>query len=509
VQSLGMMDPGKLSIFTARSGAVSIEVNGAPYHSPYDPVREADKFCSALKVEDADVILLFGWGLGYCGAVLQRRMKPGTRVIVFEPNAGLFEISRAHAGTREALKHGVFQFVVGDSVRQFFDDWALNGCRETDHFLWIEWPPAAVQHREMLESLKADFRKCLRDKAANLLTHFRNGEMYFQNALANFRFQASADVGWLFGQFKNVPLVIVSAGPSLDRNIADLRGAEDRCFILSMDTSLRPLLAAGITPHAVMAADPSELNARHIAGAVPEQVYLIAEQGIQPSVLESADRRFLFGLGLFPDPLFAKFGFAKSSLEVWGSVATAALDLACRMGNNPVIFIGQDFAYSWGRAYASHTIFDGLPFSAEWSGPLKEMDIWGELVHTTETMIAYRDYFSRKLRTRPDIRFINATEGGILRLGVDILPLREALRLTGKRRTDVAAILRDRYRIQRTTDKALTHFLDVLRLGRQDCGCISAFLELVAKQALLENDSGTIQKKIQWGIQLMEQAIAG
>jgi len=87
--------------------------------------------------------------------------------------------------------------------------------------------------------------------------------------------------------------------------------------------------------------------------------------------------------------------------------------------------------------------------------------------------------------------------------------LREALRLTGKRRTDVAAILRDRYRIQRTTDKALTHFLDVLRLGRQDCGCISAFLELVAKQALLENDSGTIQKKIQWGIQLMEQAIAG
>src|SRR5207237_1541067 len=99
-----------------------------------------------------------------------------------------------------------------------------------------------------------------------------------------------------------------------------------------------------------------------------------------PSVLESAKRRFLFGLGLFPDPLFAKFGFGKSSLETWGSVATGALDLACRMEANPIIFIGQDFAYSWGKAYASNTIFDGLAFSAERQGPLKEVDIWGELV---------------------------------------------------------------------------------------------------------------------------------
>jgi hypothetical protein len=505
----GMMDVEKPRLFSARSGVLSVERNGAPYHSPYDPVREAEKFCSTLKIEDADVILLFGWGLGYCGTALQKRMKPGTRVIVFEPDSGLFELSRDHGATREALRSEAFQFVVGASVGRFFDDWALNGCRETDQFLWIEWPQAAAQHREMLDSLKANFRKCLRDKAANLLTHFRNGEMYFQNALANFRFQASADAGRLFGQFKNVPLVIVAAGPSLDRNIADLRGAEDRCFILSMDTSLRPLLAAGITPHAVMAADPSDLNARHIAGVVPEQVYLIAEQGVQSSALESANRRFLFGVGLFPDPLFAKFGFGKSSLDVWGSVATAALDLACHMGVNPVIFIGQDFAYSWGRQYASHTIFDGLPFSAELGGPLKEMDVWGELVHTTENLVAYRDFFSRKIRSRPDIRFINATEGGILRLGVEILPLQEALRLTGSRRIDAAALLRDNYRIQQTTHKALTHFLDTLQLRRTDCGCLSAFLELVAKQALLGDDSGVIEKKIQWGIQLTEQALAG
>ncbi|MBI2577665.1 MAG: hypothetical protein HYV77_02365, partial [Candidatus Wildermuthbacteria bacterium] len=63
-------------------------------------------------------------------------------------------------------------------------------------------------------------------------------------------------------------------------------------------------------PHAVIAADPTELNAQHVAGAIPPSTYLIAEQAVHGSAMQAASRRFLFGLGLFPDPLFKKFGFA-------------------------------------------------------------------------------------------------------------------------------------------------------------------------------------------------------
>src|SRR5207237_9240849 len=135
------------------------------------------------------------------------------------------------------------------------------------------------------------------------------------------------------------------AGPSLVGNIRGLRGLDTRCFILAVDAALRPLLAAGIVPHAVVIADPSSLNAGHIVGAMPESTYLIAEQGVHLSAFESAKHRFLFGLGLFPDALFRKFGFAKSALDVWGSVASAALDLAVKIKSNPGIFIAQAFGY--------------------------------------------------------------------------------------------------------------------------------------------------------------------
>ena len=135
--------------------------------------------------------------------------------------------------------------------------------------------------------------------------------------------------GSLFGRFKNVPLVLVSAGPSLDRNIHELRGMENRCFLLSVDTALRPLLAAGVVPHAVIMADPSELNAQHVTGVVPASTWLIAEQAVQSSALQTAVRRMLYGVGVFPDPLLAKFGLAA------GSITTLVHPPVLRTGSGP------------------------------------------------------------------------------------------------------------------------------------------------------------------------------
>src|SRR5712691_8711282 len=121
----------------------------------------------------------------------------------------------------------------------FFEDWGLGYYQESDQFLWVEWPAALREHGSVAESLKVQFKTHLRDRAGNLLTHFQRGEIYFQNAIDNFEYQGEADAGRLFGRLRDIPLVIVSAGPSLDSNIHDLRGIDDRCFLLSVDTALR------------------------------------------------------------------------------------------------------------------------------------------------------------------------------------------------------------------------------------------------------------------------------
>src|SRR5690606_41571291 len=60
---------------------------------------------------------------------------------------------------------------------------------------------------------------------------------------------------------------IVGAGPSLGANVADLRRLGDRGVIIAADTAVRPLVTAGVPPHIAVAADSSELNARHLTTA--------------------------------------------------------------------------------------------------------------------------------------------------------------------------------------------------------------------------------------------------
>jgi hypothetical protein len=93
-------------------------------------------FYRSHPVEEADV-LHFGWGLGYGAPLMQERLKPNARVIVFGPDEELFKFSLAQVDNHAVLQDHRFQFVVGSRVGQFFDNWSLDGCQETDQFLWL------------------------------------------------------------------------------------------------------------------------------------------------------------------------------------------------------------------------------------------------------------------------------------------------------------------------------------------------------------------------------------
>jgi hypothetical protein len=498
--------PRHIETPSSRSGSPSLVVDGVSYHSPYDPIRESSRFFNSLNLEDADIVFQFGWGLGYASEALRTRCKPSARILVLEPDDELLNLSRSCFQDDPTWRDPRFQFVSGSQVCRFFSHNPPLVCQETDNILWVEWPAAAQLHKPLLEELKKTFRTQLRDRAANLLTHFQNGRMYFENVVRNFRYQGDADAGRLFGKFKGKPMVIVSAGPSLDRNIRELQGVESRCFLLAVDTALRPLLEMGIVPHAVIIADPQELNAKHIVGVMPKETFLIAEQGVHFTALEGASRRFLFGLGLFPDPLFAKFGFPRTPLNVWGSVATAALDLACKVEAGTVIFTGQDFAFSWNRKYANHTIFGDSPLestdSSGWAGVF-ETDIWNHATPTTENLVAYRDFFVRRMKAERQIRFINATEGGILTEGAELLSLRDALHQCCNQTMNSEATLVSCHRVQPVTMEALVHLERVLRREIEDSVSLEGFLDLVAKEAVLKQDRDGVNEAIAWGLTVM------
>ncbi len=256
---------------------------------------------------------------------------------------------------------------------------------------------------------------------------------YLLNTLRNLpAIAAEGDAGVLAGAFAGVPVIVVAAGPSLDVVLPEIAAARDRALILAVDTAARPLLGAGIPPDLIVALDPSEVNATHLADLPPcPDTLLVAEGSVDPVALAGFDgRTLIFRVAdHHPWPWLRHLGLDRQLLRAWGSVLTTAFDLALVTGADPIIFVGADLAFTDGRPYARGTTFEeewrralawGQSLTASWAERVAawpetlDQSVTGGRVRTAPHLQAFRDWVATEAARSVGRRIVNATGAGIL-----------------------------------------------------------------------------------------------
>ncbi len=330
-----------------------------------------------------------------------------------------------------------------DDIRTFlfslrFD---LPGNTAFIHLASARFPSEAlarVQHlvRRFSEAAKMD---------ANALGN--TGTQLALQGAANLPVMARALTAWdLRDKFQGRPLIVTAAGPSLAKNIDQLRNIQGRAIILAFEHTAKPLLDRDIMPDVVVTIDPDDTTYRLAGFPMEELPCLVCAATCVPKLprlgapvvaLASVNDVGIDGW------LFEATGAEIPKLSGSGSVSHAALSLGEIWGCDPIIFIGLDLAYTGNQAYVGFGPDGGMKVNAGSDGQVKlEGSVvpgeWGELKHVpcqtggsvaTSTVYAhfiwwFEDYLAGP---RPSARVINATEGGALIRGMDHLPLAQAL----------------------------------------------------------------------------------
>ena len=89
-----------------------------------------------------------------------------------------------------------------------------------------------------------------------------------------------SDIGEFTDQFRDIPFILVGAGPSLDESIEFLREMQDHAIIVASNSPYRKLINSGIKPHLVVTADPMSptlaafrMSSRGVPLACPYSAY--------------------------------------------------------------------------------------------------------------------------------------------------------------------------------------------------------------------------------------------
>ena len=424
-----------------------VRLGGMSLCSALNPEREAERWMAGIDIGRAKYLVVFGLALGHHLEALRRRTDLPR--LVLEPS---LEVIRAALSCRPLELERVRVVNTPVELRDHLAAILSRGDAVVTH----AWPPT----RRLFDKVFAAASDAI-EEAGTMATVSNDTleqrlRVWVRHFLANLprcvgRLPARGLSGWLRGR----PAVLVSAGPSLDRNVELLSGAGDRALVVGVNTAMGALEQAGVRADFVAALEVLDVSC---------QLRELSLNGDVPRLLCTWANPALFALPgdtlPFPaaNPYFERISGEVGlggGVDMGGSVANAAFNLLRIMEADPVILVGQDLAYTDSRAYARGTVFEELEVSIDAekarlgnlevkrrigaSVPgadttreetrVEQVPAWGggAAVATTMEFNYFRYMFETYARHMPDTRRINATEGGAHIKGFEELPLAEAL----------------------------------------------------------------------------------
>ena len=415
----------------AKSGDYTIRVEAKDkdlyFHSKYNPTREAKKKVEKFKAKEKKQVFALGFGLGYSLNELASKNKYD-RIIIIEPFMSIFYTALNFIDLSELLKSNNVVFVIGstnslfDVVRKYF---SLTLEKELS---FLEQSPSHKLFEAEYKKIYKHLREGINYKKVKLTTDINSTRKWRNNIIANLPYIfKSPKADDFFNEFKGIPAICVSAGPSLDKNINDIKKAEGKAIIMCVGTSLKPLLKNGIEPDIVVSMDGNKANFEHFKDInnIPDS-YLFAEKANHYMIQQKwHDKQVFFTMKRNFSGWVENLKGNYTPIQTGGTVAHSMVDLAYKMGADPIILAGQDLAYAGGKTHASGTTYENQKSNNQ---DLIEVDgIKGDKVLTSKAFMTMLSYFNNYFSKRPGRQYIDATEGGAKINNTEIKTMKDAI----------------------------------------------------------------------------------
>lgn len=435
-------------------------IDGRQMCSRHKPLDEAQRLIESVDLVEHAVIVVLGFGMGYHIRALAERMGKAGVIIVFEPDLAVARAVMQRVDHSDWINKTNLIWMTEPRDRAMLAS-KLQGVESVlaQGVVFVAHPASRDRLGERSGEFSRMFSEFMESAKTVLLTQLVRAVDAVRNMALNVDHYVSCQgIADLKDAALGCTAVVVSAGPSLRRNMQQLAqpGVRERVVIIAVQTVLKPLLAAGIKPHFVTALDYHEISRRFYEGLTAEDVRgitLIAEPKVHPAVLDAFPGVVRCVAASFLDDLLGPaHERSMGELPTGTTVAHLAAYLAQHLGCSSIAMIGQDLGFTDGQYYSPGTAIDDV-----WSPELNafntiEMMQWQRIVrhrqhlhklqdvhdrpiYTDGQMFAYLQQFERDFQAfaGKGMEVIDATEGGVRKAHTSIMSLSEVLQSRAER----------------------------------------------------------------------------
>ncbi|MDJ0836431.1 MAG: DUF115 domain-containing protein [Acidobacteriota bacterium] len=346
----------------ARRGGWGVQWQGKVLDSTYSPQKAASSFLKSFQHDGGKLVVLLGAGGGSLPVALAEKLCPAEiMLLVYEPNPSILLGLFTFNDDIDGLNPDCAQFVCeAEAARRFL----FEHPAARDGFQVLCAPSYTHAMPEEIDAFRELCREAADLRATNRVTRVSMTRQWLRNLIINLP-QRTKLPGFfdLAGSMTGLPAVLVGSGPSLDKNLETLRSHKEKTLIIASNSNLKALTRNGITPHLVFAVETADISRDLDPSDLVEKPALVLAETCNPA----CGRLPYPSIFLLPQAHLQYGAFMKevtgeqtSGLGAGASVSNIMLQAALIMGCDPIAMIGQDLAYTDGKAYATATDYGGL-----------------------------------------------------------------------------------------------------------------------------------------------------
>lgn len=396
-------------------------------NSPYNPAKEAERWVEQYSFHSINnVITMFGFGNGIFARALTSRLSKGDTLIIYEPCAELFFHVLKYYDITDLLSNskvfiaieGINDFDFHNMLRIKTTIMNIKGVIRCTH----------PNYDKIFTESNLIFWKELRDIykttiiQANTAINF--GKVYIENILKNIVYLSeSATIFELKESLpKDIPAIVVAAGPSVSSQIEELKKAKGKAVIVAVDRILDFLLDSGIVPDFVFTLDPSkpvEYFSKREDISIPLLSFMASNHQIYRI---HKGKKIICNCSDFLVSFYRDIGKVPPTIISSGSVATAAFTACVELGFKNIILVGQDLAYKGDATHAG-----GIEEKVVSNTDILVEGVQGGMVKSRYDWKEYLTWYEDFLTLFPQVNVIDTKDSGAKIKGTKLMTLEEAI----------------------------------------------------------------------------------
>ncbi len=415
-------------------------------HSKYDPRKEAGKLIGEVDSKGLQGFLVLGFGLGYHLQELLEQASSEAEVVVLEKDPAVMRVAAEMRDLRAVFSDQRVIWLVGRERNEVYQILRIRqqSLMSTALRIVAHAASTALDPDYYQEARKAihDF---LLSGEVTMRTHFNLARKSILNEMQNLPLYAgSPSLAELREIYKGYPGIVVSAGPSLQKNIDQLRGARGKAVLIACDVVLKPLMGRGIIPDFTAIVDFQD-HTKKFFETLPERVdtRLVSVAAAWHDTVEFYPGPLAFSGDALLDYFLGPIARPMGGYQSGGNVGHFAFQIAGMLGLDPVALVGQDLAFPH-----NITHLGGTPIHEDWHSERNrffslEMRELEHLVRRRKMLLTVEDQNGNEVFTERSFyhylrdmelaikdaphRTVDCTEGGACKKGTEIMKLAEFL----------------------------------------------------------------------------------